>query len=451
MQGLTDPYLISNHSICQPPSSLLGGLKFLGPGFILSASIVGSGELIATTVLGAKAGYAALWIIIVSCLAKVAVQLEFGRHAILTGETSVLTFNKLPGWRIGKANLIVWILLVLQFLKVVQIGGILGGTAVVLHLLVPGISVYVWAFAVAAVAAALVYNGRYGLIEKASLFMILMFTIFTIASLVSVQFTEFAFSFGDVINGFRFRLTGEEIAIAIGAFGITGVASDEIIAYNYWCLEKGYARYAGIPDGSPAWKQRAHGWINVMYLDAVVAMILYTLVTTVFYLLGAAILHGNESIPNGNAVIETLALIYTQSLGAGAKTIYLVGAFFVLFSSVYATLAYWTRVFPDLLGQLGWFDFSDLKKRKHLVSLLAFLFPFIWACLFCYIELPVVMVLSGGIIGSVMLLLVVFAGWHFKYGRIQTLPSGKFYNLIFWISVISIAWVAVYGLVQTFG
>lgn len=451
MQALTDPYLISNNAIQQPPASVLGGLKFLGPGFILSASIVGSGELIATTVLGAKAGYAALWIIIVSCLAKVAVQLEFGRHAILTGETSVLAFNKLPGWRIGKANLIVWILLVLQFLKVVQIGGILGGTAVVLHLLVPGISVYVWAFAVAAVAATLVFNGRYGLIEKASLFMILMFTIFTIASLVSVQFTEFAFSFGEVINGFRFRLTGEEIAIAIGAFGITGVASDEIIAYNYWCLEKGYARYAGIPDGSSAWKQRAHGWINVMYLDAVVAMILYTLVTTVFYLLGAAILHGNQTIPNGNAVIETLALIYTQSLGSGARTIYLVGAFFVLFSSVYATLAYWTRVFPDLLGQLGWFDFSDLRKRKNLVSLLAFLFPFIWACLFCYIELPVLMVLSGGIIGSVMLLLVVFAGWHFKYGRIQVLPSGKFYNLIFWISVISIGWVAVYGLVQTFG
>lgn len=451
MQALTDPYLISNNAIQQPPASVLGGLKFLGPGFILSASIVGSGELIATTVLGAKAGYAALWIIIVSCLAKVAVQLEFGRHAILTGETSVLAFNKLPGWRIGKANLIVWILLVLQFLKVVQIGGILGGTAVVLHLLVPGVSVYVWAFAVAGVAAALVFNGRYGLIEKASLFMILMFTIFTIASLVSVQFTEFTFSFGEVINGFRFRLTGEEIAIAIGAFGITGVASDEIIAYNYWCLEKGYARYAGIPDGSPAWKHRAHGWINVMYLDAVVAMILYTLVTTVFYLLGAAILHGNQTIPNGNAVIETLALIYTQSLGAGVRTIYLVGAFFVLFSSVYATLAYWTRVFPDLLGQLGWFDFPDLKKRKHLVSVLAFLFPFIWACLFCYIELPVLMVLSGGIIGSLMLLLVVFAGWHFKYGRVQVLPSGRFYNLIFWISVLSIGWVAVYGLVQTFG
>lgn len=86
-----------------------------------------------------------------------------------------------------------------------------------------------------------------------------------------------------------------------------------------------------------------------------------------------------------------------------------------------------------------------------MVSALALLFPFIWACLYCYIELPVLMVLSGGIIGSFMLLLVVFAGWHFKYGRLQTLPSGRFYNIIFWISVASIMWVAIYGLIQTVG
>ncbi len=451
MASLTDPYLITEQTIKQPPASLRGMFKFLGPGFILSASIVGSGELIATTVLGAKAGYAALWIIIISCLAKVAVQLEFGRHAILTGETSMQSFNQLPGAKIGKANLAVWAMLLLQTMKLVQIGGIVGGTAVVLHLILPGISVYVFAFFVAGIGASLIYNGSYGIIEKASLFMIMMFTVFTIASLVSVQYTEFAFSFGDVINGFRLRLSREEIAIAFGAFGITGVASDEIIAYNYWCLEKGYAKFAGPPDGSVAWKQRAQGWINVMYLDAVVAMILYTVVTTVFYLLGASILHQKEIIPNGNEVIETLALIYTQSLGPGARTIYLGGAFFVLFSSVYATLAYWTRVYTDLFGQLHWMDFSDLKKRKKMISILSLVFPFLWASLYCYIELPVLMVLSGGIVGSVMLLLVVFAAWHFKYRRDPPIAAGKFYTIIFWISVASIVTVAVYGLVQVFG
>ncbi len=446
----SDPYTVSHQNIKEPPNSILASLKFLGPGFILSASIVGSGELIATTVLGASAGFAALWIIIVSCLAKVAVQLEFGRHAILTGETSGQSFNKLSGLRLGKANWAVWMLLILQLLKVVQIGGIIGSASVVMHLLFPSISIMVWVYLIAALAAALIYNGRYAMIEKVSLFMILLFTVLTLASLFSIQFTAFAFSFSDLVNGQRFKLTTEEIAIALAAFGITGVASDEIIAYNYWCIEKGYASYAGLPTNTPAWKKRAQGWIQVMYIDAVVAMIIYTLVTVAFYLLGAAILHGNGAIPQGNQVIETLALIYTQSLGNGVKTIYLVGAFFVLFSSVYATLAYWTRVFTDLSGQIGWFDFSDQTKRKKLIFFLGIIFPFIWASLFLYIQLPVLMVLSGGIVGSVMLLVVIYAAWIFKYKRKQEIATGTFYNILFWVSLLSIAWVGVFGFMQIF-
>ena len=54
---------------------------------ILAASIVGSGELIATTTLGAEVGYALLWLIILSCVVKPAVQSEIGRYVIATGET----------------------------------------------------------------------------------------------------------------------------------------------------------------------------------------------------------------------------------------------------------------------------------------------------------------------------------------------------------------------------
>ena len=45
---------------------------------VLAASIVGSGELIATTTLGAQVGFAALWIILVSCPIKPVVQAELG-------------------------------------------------------------------------------------------------------------------------------------------------------------------------------------------------------------------------------------------------------------------------------------------------------------------------------------------------------------------------------------
>ncbi len=134
---LADTYVITERTIQEPPASFLKKLKFLGPGFILSASIVGSGELIATTTLGARAGFIAFWIIIVSCLVKVAVQLEFGKRAILTGQTAMRSFNELPGPRPGKANWAVWTVFILISLKIIQIGGILGGTAIVLHMLFP--------------------------------------------------------------------------------------------------------------------------------------------------------------------------------------------------------------------------------------------------------------------------------------------------------------------------
>ena len=78
-----DPYSLDDSKVLDPPTSLKGTIKHLGPGFILSASIVGSGELVATTQLGAGAGFVALWVILVSCLVKVAIQLQFGDHSIL--------------------------------------------------------------------------------------------------------------------------------------------------------------------------------------------------------------------------------------------------------------------------------------------------------------------------------------------------------------------------------
>jgi manganese transport protein len=430
---------------------LIRQLKFLGPGFILSASIVGSGELIATTILGAKAGFIALWIIIISCVAKVAVQLEFGRHAVLTGETTMKAFNQLPGPSIGKGKWSVWILFLLILMKVVQLGGMLGGAVVILNMLFKGIPTSAWAFICAIVVSLMIYNGRYGIVEKLSLFMIAAFTVLTLASLYALRYTEYAFTLGDVIGSQTFSLSGAVIGFAIGAFGITGVASDEIIAYNYWCLEKGYAAYTGPRMDTDDWRRRAKGWIGVMYLDAFVAMAIYTLVTVTFYLLGAAVLHQRNEVPLGNGVIEALALIYTQSLGPGIKTAYLVGGFFVLFSSLFATLAAWTRIYPDLFAQLGWMDFWDLKKRKRVIAILACIFPLLWAIVYLYIDLPVLMVLFGGVVGSVMLFFVVAGALHFKYGRIQWLKTSAVYDVAFWISVVSIIAVGIYGIVQVVG
>src|SRR5690606_2078311 len=71
-----DPYRLDPDGVREPPTTWRGSLRFFGPGLIVSASIVGAGELITATALGAEAGFVLLWLVIFSTLVKVAVQVE---------------------------------------------------------------------------------------------------------------------------------------------------------------------------------------------------------------------------------------------------------------------------------------------------------------------------------------------------------------------------------------
>ena len=434
-----------------PPRSFFSKLRFLGPGFILSASIVGSGELIATTVLGAKGGFITFWVILVSCFVKVAIQLEFGKNAIITGKTLMFSFAKLPGPTFKKGNWAIWATFILTLLKILQVGGMLGGAAIAISMLFPQISILIWALILGILLSFLIYKNYYSIIEKTSILMVAGFTLLTLASVLAISFTPFGFTFSDILSGLRFELPPDLVFIAIGAFGITGVASDEIIAYTYWCQEKGYANHTGVNDGSEEWQLRANGWIKIMQLDAIVAMLIYTLVTAAFYLLGASILYGQKEIPEGNELINSLASIYTQSLGSEARFAYLAGAFFVLYSSVFATLAYWSRLFPDIFGQLGWINPDSTTDRKKWVAILAWLFPCLWVIAYLFVEMPTFMILSGGVVGSVLLLIVVFAAIHFRFqNKFLKIASGLISELMFWLSVASIASISIYGIFKLF-
>src|SRR4051812_44340916 len=88
----TDPYALAPDAVREPPHSLGSALLQIGPGLILAGAIVGTGELIATTNLGAKVGFALLWLVIASCFIKVFVQIELGRYAISSGQTTFAGF-----------------------------------------------------------------------------------------------------------------------------------------------------------------------------------------------------------------------------------------------------------------------------------------------------------------------------------------------------------------------
>jgi Mn2+/Fe2+ NRAMP family transporter len=406
---------------------------------ILSASVVGSGELIMTTTLGAKAGFVALWVIIVSCLAKVCVQLEFGKHAIGSGESTMQALNSLAGPAAIGLRWSIWMWLVAQLFIFVQYGGIVEGVAQALNIAIPQIPIWFWATASGLTTAILLTVGRYRLIQNVSIALMAIFTLFTLICLLLLQTTPYQISWAQAVEGLRFRLPPEALGAAVAAFGLTGVGASEIIAYPYWCLEKGYASFAGDRDSKGDWPRRARGWVRVMYFDALASMVVYTVVTSAFYLLGAAILHGRGEVPEGPEMIRTLSRVYTESAGPGAMVLFLIGAIVVLYSTLFAGSAAWTRMFSDAFAQAGLLDYSDARQRRLWVCIFAWFFPLAWTVLGLAFRTPVTMVTAGGLANAALLILVVYAAYVFRYHRLPgELRPGRLYDACLWTSFLAI-------------
>ena len=119
-----------------PPIGFFRSLGQIGPGLILAGSIVGTGELIATTSLGAKQGYLLLWLILLSCVIKVFVQTELGRYAITHGKTTLAALDTLPGPRLGTSWL-GWLWLFMMLITQAQIAAMEGLVGQAAHMAFP--------------------------------------------------------------------------------------------------------------------------------------------------------------------------------------------------------------------------------------------------------------------------------------------------------------------------
>ena len=108
------------------PKDWRGVIKHLGPGLIITACIVGSGELIATPKVGAEYRFSLLWFIIAGCMIKVLVKVELGRFAISKGMTTLEAMNTIPGPRFI-VSWLVWCWLFMFIGILFQLGGIVGG------------------------------------------------------------------------------------------------------------------------------------------------------------------------------------------------------------------------------------------------------------------------------------------------------------------------------------
>jgi Mn2+/Fe2+ NRAMP family transporter len=446
----TDPYKRDPSFHLDPPETFRKRILYWGPGLVLTASVVGSGELIATTGLGARIGYLALWLILVSCIIKVAVQVVLARFAIFSGETSMAFLDKIPGPR-WRASWFTWAWLLLITMVNLQQGAMLGGVAMVMNIFVPQLSVAVWAGIMAVITIMLLQSGKYGLVEKLSTIMVASFTLTTIICVAMLSNTPYEYTLSDIWSGLQFKLPASGAAIALAVFGITGIGTTELAYYPYWCIEKGYARAVGAFDGTDSWYRRAKGWITTMHWDAFLSMIIFTILTLAFYILGASVLHSQNLLPEGMEMIQTLSQMYTKVLGLGAFYLFLVGAFFALFSTIFVSVAANARIFTDCFHLLGFAKINTYEDRLKWNRLFVVLAPVLHFVLFLTFKLPFWMVIIAGTAQTVILPNLAFAALFLRYKRLdRRLAPSLLLDLMLWASCLVIVFVAFYGLYMQF-
>lgn len=447
MAECKNPYQFQPDEVAEPPVGIGGALKKIGPGLILSASIVGSGELIATTTLGAEVGYAALWIITLSCLIKPAVQSEFGRYVIATGETGAEGLNKVPGFRIGGLNWVIWAWVIMTFLSLFQIGAMFGGVASVLNKLLPAVSVDVWVVGLAALTLAILLGGHYGRIEKLATLKVCLFTMLTFLCAVIMIRKPGAFTMQDLVDGFAFDLPKDGLITAIAVFGITGVGASELFMYPYWCVEKGYARFAGVREPNAAWQARARGWIRVMNVDIVASMVIYCVATAAFYMLGAGVLHRAGLVPKGMDMIPVLSKMYTETLGPWSLWLFYVGAIATLYGTIFAATAGNSRALADTAGLLGGFQRNDYPARRKFINRFVWVAIAIPVCLFFLFKDPVTMVKAGGVAQAAMLPILAIGALYLRHKRTpKEVSTGGLGTLLLWIAAITIIFAVSFSL-----
>lgn len=492
-----------------PPETAAGILGRLGPGMIIAASIVGSGELIATTKTGAQAGFWLLWLIVIGCLIKVFVQVEFGRFAIIEGRTSMEGINAVPGPRLH-VNWLVWYWLLMFVVGLGQLGGIVGVVGESLAISFPltgdkeasfrlhhemaqyrrelrkawaaaGLptktdldsadmrskraeierriatrlgqaphaqpdgytydDVY-WSWIITVVTAVLLVNGRYALIQHVATFLVAGFTAVTVFNVFALQTHDaWAMHWQDFKQAFSFRLPPAEegsalapLVTALATFGIIGVGASELVAYPYWCLERGYARFTGPRDLSSAWAQRARGWMRVMRWDAWMSMVIYTFATVAFYLLGAGVLNREGLDVAGSQIVYTLAQMYVPIFGRWAGPVFLFGAFAVLYSTFFVATAGNSRIAADAVRvfRLG---ARTENGRLRLVRFFCGIFPFISVTIYTLNKNPVHLVLVSGLIQSIMLPMLAGAAIYFRYYHCdERIRPGRLWDLFLWLS-----------------
>ena len=425
----------------EAPKTFLERLKFIGPSVVVTGSVVGSGSIVMTPLLGAAAGFMLLWWLLLSMWSKPIIQAEIARYIVVSKKTFLEAFADMPGFKTtiqGKTtSWLVWFMFIGVIPSIAGMGGLAGAVAEAGNTMFPFLTVETWVVISCLVTWMLLYFGSYKSLEKTLLVMVLFFSFMTMIIAIAMQSTDYQVSFAQVSSGLSFSFPSEYLPLALAVFGFTGISYGEIMAYTYWCLEKGYAENSGNN------VEETKHWIKTMQTDVWVTVFFITLGTLPFFFLGAGVLYNVPELQQALAtssfwdidVISSLQNMFSLVLGGWAKWLFIVLAFFVLFSTLLSGTAAFTRTISDYLISMGLVK-EQANTRKKLIKLIAFLIPFLSGLFYFVLPNPFTLLLIAGIWAAMGLPIVNIGALYLVNKLEQELQPKITTKFILWASLV---------------
>ena len=423
------------------PRTFLERIKFIGPSVIVTGSVVGSGSIVMTPLLGAAAGFLLLWWLLLSMWSKPIIQAEISRYIVVTKKTFLEAFADMPGFKTtiqGKTtSWLVWFMFIGVIPSIAGMGGLAGAVAEAGNTMFPLLNTEAWVVISCLLTWLLLYFGSYKSLERTLLVMVIFFSFMTLVIAIAMQSTEYQVSFDQISQGLSFSFPTEYLPLALAVFGFTGISYGEIMAYTYWCLEKGYADNTGNDI------EETKHWIKTMQTDVWVTVFFITLGTLPFFFLGAGVLNSvpqlQESLATSSFwdvdVISSLQNMFSLVLGGWAKWLFIILAFFVLFSTLLSGTAAFTRTISDYLISMGLVR-EGTNTRKKLIKLVAFVIPFLSGLFYFILPNPITLLLIAGI-WAAMGLPIVNIGALYLVNKLEPALQPKVSTkVILWASLI---------------
>jgi Mn2+/Fe2+ NRAMP family transporter len=297
--------------------------------------------------------------------------------------------------------------------------------------------------------AILLVVGRYRLVEVISMALVVIFTLTTLVAVGAVQSTPYAISGAQIAEGLKFHLPST-FTTAFAAFGIIGVGASELIYYPYWCLEKGYAKSVGPLDHTATWVERAKGWMRILKIDAWLSFAIYTTATIAFYLLGASVLHAKGLVVADEKMIPTLSFMYRETFGEWSYWLFLLGAFAVLYSTVFGATASNARLLADALSIFRITKYRTPADRARMVKLACVFLPVAFTTVFLLVGQPVSLVFVGALAQGLMLPFLAYAALYFRLQHTHpSLVQGQIWTFFLWFAAVAMSAVGLYQVVTT--